>query len=78
MSDVVNLNDYRKRLAKRRARERASENRARHGRSRGQRRESTADAERFKAELDGNRLERKPHDREAGTPDTRDDADDAG
>ena len=78
MSDVVNLNDSRKRLAKRRARERASENRARHGRSRGQRRESTADAERFKAELDGNRLERKPHDRKASAPDTRNDTDDAG
>lgn len=78
MGDVVNLNDYRKRLAKRRARERASENRARHGRSRGQRRESTADAERFKAELDGNRLERKSHDRKAGAPDTRNDTDDAG
>ena len=78
MGDVVNLNDYRKRLAKRRARERASENRARHGRSRGQRRESTADAERFKAELDGNRLERKPHDRKAGAPDTHNDTDDAG
>ncbi len=78
MGDVVNLNDYRKRLAKLRARRRASENRARHGRSRGQRRGATADAERFKAELDGNRLERKPHDRKAGAPDTRNDADDAG
>jgi hypothetical protein len=78
MGDVVNLNDYRKRLAKRRAGERASENRARHGLSRGQRRGAAADAERFKAGLDGNRLERKPHDRKAGAPDKRNDTDDAG
>ena len=83
MGDVVNLNNYRKRLAKQHARERAVENRARHGRGRGQRQGATADANRVEAELDGKRLESKPFDRKAGAgsddtaPNTRHDANDA-
>ena len=57
MGDVVSLNEYRKRRAKRQAAEkRAQENL-------GPRRRTTSQP--VKAELEGNRLKRKPYDEEA-------------
>ncbi len=57
MGDVVNLNQYRKELAKQRRQRRAAGNRSSHGRDKHEREEARLREERRNKELDGKRLE---------------------
>lgn len=59
MGDVVNLNRFRKTLARSRAAEQAAENRARYGRTRTERQHDTDERERLKSELDRHRLDKE-------------------
>lgn len=59
MGDVVNLNQYRKKVQRAEKEQRAAVNRARAGRSKPERRVSRGETERRDAVLDGNKLERE-------------------
>ncbi|MGD9538825.1 MAG: DUF4169 family protein [Alphaproteobacteria bacterium] len=59
MGDVVNLNQYRKKVQRAEKEQRAAVNRARAGRSKSERRVSRGEAERRDAVLDGSKLERE-------------------
>lgn len=57
MGEVVNLNRYRKAVAKGGARRKATENRARHGQKKAEREAAGLEAKRRERQLDGNKLE---------------------
>lgn len=59
MGDVVNLNQYRKKVQRAEKEQRAAVNRARAGRGKSERRVSRGEAERRDAVLDGSKLERE-------------------
>jgi len=59
MGDVVNLNQYRKKVQRAEKEQRAAVNRARAGRAKSERRVSRGETERRDAALDGNKLERE-------------------
>jgi len=59
MGDVVNLNDYRKRLARKSASAAAAGNRARQGRTRADRRRDASESSKAEVQLDAHRLEQK-------------------
>lgn len=68
MGDVVNLQQYRKKLKRERAARQAVGNRARNGRNRSERRRLDTAQQRLERELDGKRLERRRDEDEPPRP----------
>ncbi len=65
MSDIVNLNHYRKRRERELAEKRKSERRARSSRLKAERDSARHDAKHVRRDLDGKRIERTPGDEPA-------------
>ncbi|MBM3490123.1 MAG: DUF4169 family protein [Alphaproteobacteria bacterium] len=66
MGEVINLNRYRKAMAKERGRRLAAENRARHGQGKTEREVSDLEVLRRERQLDGNKLDQREESPERG------------